>query len=378
MTFNSDLFDSFQSFLNLKIPVDPENSIEIPPPTQKKFQIPIENSPQDLKRQLIEAKEWLRCYNGGVPLDMKRNVTVCGNTVVKMMGITPNNKNCQTYEMEDPVCICPYDTYGSLCQVVNTLRCKLQSLTFPPEECSLENQQEKKVSKYYSYNIDGDKPCHSVKRDTTVDVKYRLECAYDRPDLLYEGVKKLDGQIYPDVQPGEYNFVYGLDSGDIKITHFRTMKMKMSLVNWKIRSKSPTFDITLEPEHITGEKDIVIQVDFNQKKMKNVLIGSRYYYELHIHGYGVDVDGTRGVIEDADFVEPKGRPKPKNRHRVTWFCGILVLVVLLIFVCRQKLVRYQKDVVNKLDKRRGYMYLEEDASASTITDEAHNNHLKTH
>jgi len=366
----------------LELPTDPENSLETPPPTHLTNTNPhkaTENSPQDLKRQLIPAKDWLRCYNGGVPTDLKRNVTVCGNTMMTRLGINSNDENCKTYEVEDPVCICPYDVYGAGCHFVNTLRCQLKSITFPPEECSLENQQEKKASKYYSYKIDGDKPCHSIHRDTIVDVKYKLECAYDRPDLLYEGVKKLDGQVYPDIAPGEYNFTYGLDSGNIRITHYRTMRMKMAFVNWKIRSKSPTFEIALGPEHLSGEKDIVLKVNFDQKKMKNVVIGGRYYYEVHIHGYGVDIDGTRGVIEDAEFVEPKGRPKAKNRHRVTWLCGILVLLVLLIFVCRQKLVRYQKDVVNKLDKRRGYMHLEEDASTSTstMTDDVNNNHLKT-
>jgi len=363
LTYNSDLLDSVQSLLSLNLPNEPKESLLPTHHPQKNIKEDYENNHEETGRKLLEAKDWLHCYNGGIPTDFKQNKTICTNAA-----------NCVTQETSEPVCVCPYDSYGIHCQIPNKFRCKIQSLTFPEEECEINSEKSRNITKYYSYSIDGDKPCHSVKQNAQKDIHYKLDCHYDRPDLLYEGIKNPNGQVYPAIDREEYRFVYDLDYGNIKLTSYHKTKFKMTFIDWKFKSRSPEYQVVLEPEHFSGEKDVILNVDFDKEKMKNVTIGGRYYYEISLHGHGVGIDGIRGVLEDADFVEPRVKNRGRNKYRVPGFFGGLALLVMIVYVCRQKLVKYQKNVVNK----GVYKYLDEDISTTEeyFVDNNHHNKIK--
>jgi len=352
----SDLFESFQFLLPFALSQEegifPGDSILRSSKRQKDKKGNYYHGKDNGKSHIEKANEermlqwdfWRRqgndCFNNGYLINTTATSYHCdGNLVTKQTYMDREGENCTIETQEKEVCVCTLNYYGNMCQVPNVFRCTVESLTFPTDKCTIKSSYED--NRQYSYSIAGnDAPCHSVERDATIEMKYKMSCRYDRPDFTFKGIKVLDSFEYK--QPEVHFENSKPEENGLESSYSKQIKMKLKFINWKKLYSPLIFETTVDERHIFGNETFGFNITVDSSFLSHSS-GGRFYYVLEPEEIGLmNVNKISGVLEDANFVGSIRTPPKKRLFNIVFYVMIIILVLLVILHKRKDWIKSVK------------------------------------
>lgn len=344
--FQSIFGDSLQVSCSYPTSIKPSQFIKQKGPTSLKQQDSTIKIDKEQNRMLQGFSP--ECMNGGFFRDFNLTTYICnGRKVTKSYYESNQNNNCTTARFSKKLCYCPFDYYGEFCEYFNSPVCKIETISHPQGHCI------EKDSRAYVYSYgQNDTPCYFVKRNSELKLIFKATCEHKNPRWNYEGVKIEDEEPITELQVTKFN--YKVDTPNLKLSQYLTIPLELRFANWKKLFKPLVIEEKLTQDQMTGTKDISFALNLDSK-FQDYRFGGRYHYEVSVGEPFKVQNKVTGVLEDADYKEPKTTNTNQNSWQAFSFLLAIVLVVItLVFLKYKKLI-----FTGKTKKKEEYIQLVE-------------------
>jgi len=290
------------------------------------------------------------CMHGGYLVDSSVTIYICDGIRVAKSYYDESNKdkNCSISTFTKKYCYCPFDYYGEFCEYINAPICIIEPTSHPTSQC---NEQ---VSKDYVYSYgQNDMPCFSSKRDNVLKLTFKASCKHEDLRWTHEGIK-IESEEIVKTEPQERTFSYKINTPDLKVSHYTSIPLQLRFANWKKIFNPLIIEEKLTEDQISGSKEIIFLLKLDSK-FQDFRFAGRYHYEINVNEPFKILNKVMGVIEDADFEEPRIiKRSPISRYLFYLLLGLVISIITLI------LFKYKNIIfIGKSKRKKSYTQLVE-------------------